>query len=238
MIDLHSHVLPGIDDGAKDASMSIDMLKEAKRQGVTLVAATPHCVTNKSSGIEKILEKRSKAFDELTAALALHKNECPEVILGAEVYLGCDLSELPELSKLCYQNTNYILLECAHGYDASKIAEWVYNISIKGLKPIMAHIDRYSNYKDIMQELQGIDVIYQVNAARFCSMLGRMTLKNIFNNGDKVLVSSDMHNLTSRAPNMAAAYEIAGKKFGALRKMLFEDCAKSVTENKPFVFHN
>ncbi len=238
MIDLHSHVLPGMDDGAKNVDMSIAMLKEAKRQGVSLVAATSHCVTDKESGIEKFLTKRSKAYEELSAAMSSCEDECPKIILGAEVYLGCDLSELPNLSKLCLSDTDYILLEFAHGYDAGRLAEWVYNISIKGIKPVIAHIDRYGNLVDIMQELQGVDVVYQVNASRFCSMLGRMTLKKVFDNSDKILVSSDMHNLTNRAPNMAAAYEVAGKKFKGLQSMLFEDCARCVTENKPFALQN
>lgn len=234
MYDLHSHVLPGIDDGAKDIEMSLAMLKSAKQQGVDVVAATPHCMARSPEEVDAILGKRQQSYENLMSEIK-DKSEYPEIILGAEVYLCKDISEYNNLSLLCYQNTNYILLELSNDINASDVSEWTYNIITKGLRPIIAHIDRYKDYVDIMDELSGIDVIYQINASRFLSMSERRVLRNIFKKHDCFFASSDMHNLTSRPCNFAEARKIADKKFPLISEMLFSSAAKSIVENKQFM---
>ena len=134
MIDMHSHILPYIDDGAKDVEMSLAMLKLAKEQGVKKIAATPHCFTSKQDGIDGFLRKRQESYEKLMSAME-NKEDYPEIILGAEIHLACDMGELPNISSLCYQNTNYILLEIPDGYNPATFAEWVYNIVIRSREP-------------------------------------------------------------------------------------------------------
>lgn len=232
MFDLHSHVLPGIDDGAKSVEMSLEMLRTSAEQGVELVVATPHCVVRKEDSIANFIEKRKNAYDILMAEVNKNKDKYPKVLLGAEVYLGNDISEYSDIDKLCYDNTDYILLELAEGISPSVLAEWVYNINIRGLRPIIAHVDRYVKYKEIMDEFAHLDLVYQINATRFYTLMGRSMLKSIFKRHNKFYVSSDMHNVTTRPCNMGGAKAIADKKFPHLSKMLFEDGAKSVLLRK------
>ncbi len=234
MFDLHSHTLPFVDDGAKDVEMSLAMLKSAKEQGVDLVAATPHCVAKDAEAVDALVTKRQAGYEKLMEAIK-DKSEYPEIILGAEVYLCKDISDYKNLSSLCYQNTNYILLELPDDNHPSEIAEWIYNISIKGYRPVIAHVDRYPDYDEIMEELGHLDVIYQINAARFLSMSDRRLLRSIFKRHDKFFVSSDMHNTTTRICKMGAAKIIADKKFSNMSRMLFEDGARFIVENKSFV---
>ena len=233
MLDLHSHVLPKIDDGAKDVEMSLEMLKEAKRQGVNVLCATPHCVTDKEEGITAFLEKRKHAYEKLISAME-NSEEYPKILLGAEVYLGCDMSDFSNLHDLCYEGTDYILLELPHGYKPSELAEKVYNIKIKGMKPVIAHVDRYSSYKEIVEELAPLDVVFQLNASQFKTMSGRKILKNVFRMYDKFVVSTDMHNLTERPCNIEMAYKMASKKFRDVADMLFENGGECIIGNKPF----
>lgn len=234
MLDLHSHVLPKVDDGAKDVEMSLEMLKEAKRQGVDVLCATPHCVTDKEEGIASFLEKRKYAYEKLVSAMD-NSDIYPKIVLGAEVYLGCDMSEFSNLHELCYEQTDYILLELPHGYKPEELAERVYNIKIKGMKPVIAHIDRYSAYKEIIEELAPLDVVFQLNASQFKSISGRRILRNAFRMYDKFVVSSDMHNLSERPCNMENAHKAAVKKFSDISEMLFLTGGECILGNKPFV---
>ena len=129
---------------------------------------------------------------------------------------------------------HYILLELSDNGDASEVAEWIYNISIKGFRPVIAHIDRYPDYRDVMDELSHLDVVYQVNAARFLTMSDRGLLKKIFKTHDKFVVSTDMHNLTTRICNMGDAYKIAAKKFPSMIDMLFGGGAENILNNRNF----
>ncbi len=233
MLDLHSHVLPKVDDGAKDVEMSLEMLKEAKRQGVDVLCATPHCVTDKEDGIVSFLEKRKHAYDKLVSAME-NADDYPKIVLGAEVYLGCDLSDFANIHDLCYEGTDYILIELPHGYKPSELAEKIYNIKVKGMKPVIAHVDRYSSYKEIVEELAPLDVVFQLNASQFKTMSGRKILKNVFRMYDKFVVSTDMHNLTERPCNIEAAYKMASKKFSHLADMLFTYGGECIIGNKPF----
>lgn len=233
MFDLHSHVLPFLDDGARDVNMSLAMLKESKEQGIEKVVATSHCVVKDQESIDKFLTKRQENYEKLMAEIP-DKGIYPEILLGAEVHLCKDISEFDNLSSLCYQNTNYILLEMSEDYKPSNLSEWVYNISIKGFRPVIAHVDRYSFYRDIIDELSHLDVVYQINASRFLTMSDRHHLKNVFKLHNKFVASSDMHNLTSRVCNMAPARKIAEKKFSAMCPMLFEEGATAILENRAF----
>lgn len=234
MYDLHSHCLPNLDDGAKNVEMSLEMLKCAKAQGVNTVCATPHCITDMDEGIVSFLEKRQKSYEKLASQMQ-NNDEYPRLLLGAEVYLGCDMSDFEHLKELCYQGTDYILLEMPSGFEPSELSEWIYNISIKGLKPVIAHIDRCPDYEEIIDELEGTDVVFQVNASQFLTMTGRHLLKKLFKKHSKYFVSSDMHNMSSRACNIGEARKICDKKFPKLSKLLFCEGAAHIIENKAFI---
>ena len=233
MYDLHSHVLPCIDDGSNSEEMTLDMLRKAKEQGVNLVAATPHCFAKSQEDIDVLVEKRNAQYDRIRQIISGYE-EFPEIITGSEVLLCKDISEFDNLQHLCYENTNYIMLELPGDNMPSQIAEWVYNICIKGFRPVIAHIDRYSFYKEIMSELSHLDVVYQVNASRFLTMSDRHHLKNIFKLHNKFFVSSDMHNLSSRTNRMGEARCIAEKKFSSKCSVLFNDGAEAILKNMPF----
>ena len=233
MIDMHSHVLPGIDDGAQDVETSLKMLKIAKEQGVDICVATPHCTVSSEEGVARFLERRRLAYEKLMQAIGDDKDSYPEIKLGAEVYLNGDISEITNIKELCYEGTNYMLVEFSGNSYEEEMSEWVYNVSTRGIHPVIAHIDRFPPYKEMMADLMCIDnIVFQVNANRFMSMGDRLVLGSVFKRCDRVIVSSDMHNLEGRRCNLGEAYAVAKKKFPKIADRLFGGEAASVLANK------
>lgn len=231
MIDLHSHFLPGIDDGAKDVSESIAMLKEAYSQGVRISAATPHAVIHTNSAIAEFAEKRCTAHGLLLEEIARAgaEKEVPKIILGAEVYLDNDINQYEDLKLLCIGETNRILMEFPMNESYDKRAEeWIYSLICRGFQPVIAHVERYRFCMELLEALDGLDVIYQVNASIFGTMHGRRLMKKIVKSAQRCVVSSDMHNTSSRKCNMRPAYERSLKMFGEETYELFGGSAESV----------
>ena len=94
MYDLHSLVLPCIDDGSKDEEMTLDMLRTAKDQGISLVAATPHCIAKSQEDIDELIAKRDAWCSRIREMIKGY-DEFPEIITGAEVFLCKDIQSMP-----------------------------------------------------------------------------------------------------------------------------------------------
>lgn len=233
MIDMHSHFLPFLDDGADSLETALSMLKMAKLNGADTVVATPHCIL-KSVCVNDFLKKRQESFEAVISAVANNPREYPKLLCGAEVFLGYDIAEIEGIEKLCYGDSNYILLELGTSVSPAVISEWIYNISIKNLRPVIAHIDRHPLYREIMDELSGIEVVYQLNAARFLGMFSAGAVKDILRRHDKFVAGSDMHNLTTRQFNLHEAKKKAQIIAPNYCEMLFDKGAESILNNDNF----
>ncbi len=223
MIDLHSHALPKIDDGAKNVEMATKMLCESFSQGVELCALTPHCVLHKPDSLKKFLNKRKENFGVLKENISQTNSLVPELRLGAEVYFDNDLSQYDGIEKLCIEGTNLLLVEFPMQNASKKSYDWLYSLTLKGIRPLIAHVDRYGCYEAFLNDFSDLDVAYQINAEKFLSFFARRHLKKIFKYDEKFIVSSDMHNLEDRPCNMKAAFSRAEKMLGTVTaKRLFE----------------
>ena len=100
MIDIHSHFLPEIDDGAKNVSESIAMLTDSKKQGVEICVGTSHVTVHSDNGIAKFLEKRKYSIELLENRIAKEKCDVPKLLYGAEVFLDNDISLYEENKNL------------------------------------------------------------------------------------------------------------------------------------------
>ena len=144
MIDFHSHILPGIDDGAQDIETSLALIEEEKKQGVSTIVLTPHFYPDRNTP-DNFLKEREEAYRKLTSHP--ESSTFPNFIKGAEVALTYELPKLEGLEKLCIEGTNLILIELPyHTYN-----EWVLNalfgISARGLVPIIAHFERFVSFE-------------------------------------------------------------------------------------------
>lgn len=218
-VDVHAHFLPNVDDGAKDEEESMAMLAESFRQGVEVCVATPHAIIHKNEDVDSFLKLREGGLEKLKKKL--DGVEYPKILLGAEVYLDNDINRYDGIERLCAENSEYMMLEFPVKKSNPAWSEWIYNLNRKGIKVLVAHVDRYVEWEKMMSDFSGLDVMYQVNASRFTEFRSGGLLKKLMRYNHSYIVSSDMHNLTARRCNMAQAYEKAAKKMPQLAPELF-----------------
>ena len=145
MIDLHTHILPNMDDGSKSVEESEQMLCELKQQGVTTIVATPHFYADRDDP-KAFLGDREKAYQRLLMKIQEfdNKNELPEIILGSEVAYFEGMSDCDDLVSLKIEGTKLLLLEKPTiPWNERMISEVVAIYEKTGLVPVIAHIDRY-----------------------------------------------------------------------------------------------
>ena len=233
MIDFHSHFLPNIDDGARNIEESLEMLRISRMSGVDTIVSTSHCYAfDGNDDIQKFLKARNDAYADLSAAIGEKKDLYPEIVLGCEVHLVPKLSTFPDLPRLCIENTDYLLLEMPSSDWNDEDFEEIYYITKLGIKPIVAHIDRYFDKEEKFSDLFSLKLLFQANAEAFLSRDTRRRLLSLFEKDALHLVGSDMHNLISRPPNLAEAYAVIEKKFGKEYAGYLDFSSHRLLENK------
>lgn len=214
-IDFHTHIIPKIDDGAKDIDMSLAMLKSARESGAEKVILTPHYSTHADIG--EFFSLRNKRVRELKEAM-LVSDEYPEILAGAEVELDGNLSEATDISPLLIEGTDVLLLELPYTSWSSWYNNEIYNIIVNhNVTPVMAHIERYlESPKDIdkLSTLVSFGVKFQVNASSILSFSSRRIIKVLAKEGLIYAIGSDCHNMTSRTPDIKKAINLMDKKLG------------------------
>jgi len=198
--DYHSHILPGIDDGSKNSGESLKMLETLASQGIERSIATPHFYAHKEKSVESFLEKRSKAFSEISGGSLPVK----EIRLGAEVSIETGISEYSGIEKLAIEGTRLILLEPPYFRYIKTLPDEIYNISYDyKLKPVIAHIHRYADMyqKSEIEEILRLDVIFQINNEAFKSYTEKKLVRTLIKGGYPIIFGSDCHNMSSRIPN-------------------------------------
>ena len=229
LIDLHSHYLSGIDDGAKNVGESIKMLSDSFRQGVRLSVATPHCTIHRSEDIERFLKIRQHSIERLNSERERKSVTLPGQLYGAEIYLDNNINAYPDIEKLCIGETNLLLVEFPLEKYNHACADWLHSLNLTGIRPVVAHIDRYIFWQEMLNDFQGLDIVYQINAARFLSFSGRRLIKKLLKYHLFYIVSSDMHNMQNRSCNMSDAYKKAEKWLGKKTALkLFQTNAKKL----------
>ena len=233
MIDFHSHFLPNTDDGAKSLDQSLEMLRVSKHSGVDTVVSTSHCYAFEGNeSINRFLKRRKNAYAEVLSAIDGNEEDYPQIVPGCEVHLVRNLSTFSELPKLCIGNTDYILLEMPFSAWKDEHFEEIYRVTKLGLKPIIAHIDRYFEVEDKFPDLFSLNLLYQANAESFIARKNRKKLLNLFQRDALHILGSDMHNMTSRAPNMTDAYDVIKKRFGKAYTDYIDVASKKVLTNE------
>ncbi len=228
MVDFHTHILPGMDDGAKTASEGVRMLSAAYNQGVRLCVATPHFVLHKNDDIEPFLIKRERQKTRLLEAAG--SRPLPAVRLGAELYMDNNPNQFPDIEKLCIEGSRCLLVEFpAHKYNPYW-GDWLHSLTLKGIVPVIAHFDRYVYADEMLSDFVGVSVVYQINASRLFSFGGRRRLSALLQRALPVVMGSDMHNTSTRPCNMQGAFRCASRKFPAASQSLFFQRARTLLE--------
>lgn len=205
MVDLHTHILPFLDDGAATLEVSLYMLKSMANAGVNHVVATPH-FNLATDDLEKFLNERQ---DSITQVSKLIREENLEIELsaGVELMFSPELANV-DLAPFTLGKTDYILIELSTEYDEPSLESTFKKILSKGFIPILAHVERYSylvNNSQRIVDLISLGCLMQVNVAGITSNryphVKAMMKKNLIH-----LVGSDSHNMTNRKPNLNKNY--------------------------------
>ncbi|MFA5542981.1 MAG: CpsB/CapC family capsule biosynthesis tyrosine phosphatase [Bacilli bacterium] len=212
MIDIHTHILPGIDDGSVNFDMSVLMLEKAKSIGVTHIILTPHAIFGSSYYKSKeTLFELFEDFKEKVEYIGI------KLYLGSEIYYSeKNYKNLLNGELVTFNNSVYCLVEYPM-HEETEIEETLYNIRVKGYKPILAHPERYKFLDSNKVRQIRLNALIQVNTTSILGLHGKKIKKFAFELMKLNLVdfiSSDCHDLEDRNVNLDEAYKIVSKKFG------------------------
>ncbi len=213
-LDIHSHILSGIDDGADDLAVSKALLENISLQGITHIIATPHFYPLFDS-LEDFIENRQKSLCELQEYL--NGDNYPNIYLGCEVLYFSGISYASGLHNLTLANTNYILLEPDYSLLNNKFQCEILHLKELGFIPIIAHIERYHKargFKKFFEFVKDNKILTQANATSFFSRSYNRILKKLIKENIITFIASDTHSLDARPPMVKKALDKVSELFG------------------------
>lgn len=196
--DIHSHIIPGIDDGSKSMGESIALLKEFEKLGYKKLITTPHIM--------------DKAYNNSKESILLHleelKSECKKenikitIEAAAEYYVDEGFLKLLEKGELLAIDDEYILFETSYTNRPVDLESVIYNIKMAGYKPLFAHPERYKYIKNPekeFSELKEQGALFQVNLNSFAGYYGKRAKKNAEYLNESSMINflgSDVHSMS------------------------------------------
>jgi len=211
LVDFHTHILPGIDDGSRSVEMSRRMLEEEKNQGVGTVILTPHFYVNDRTP-ERFLEKRRAAFQSIAP---IGKELGLRLVCGAEVYYFEGIRNFPALEQLTINGSGILLLEMPFDKWSDRLVNEVKGMAgSRNVRIVLAHIDRYLSYctEDQLRDLMASGIRFQMNAEYICGTFTKKKALRMIEDGMIAHVGSDCHNMEHRPPNIAYAADVLSRK--------------------------
>ncbi|MCD8146306.1 MAG: hypothetical protein LUD84_03315 [Clostridiales bacterium] len=206
--DLHSHILPKMDDGSRSADESLQMLRLSGEQGAVGMMATSHYYPREP--VEQFLSRRQRSYEMLCEALSRVQDPLPEVCLGAEVAYHSGLIYEERLTSLCMGKSRYLLLELPFSrWEPSVLRDVQALRRVQGVVPIIAHVERYWKIQDskTMSKLLEMDVLIQMNGEAYLDTHSRRLAKKLLKGGVIQVMGSDCHNMDRRPPNLGPALQ-------------------------------
>lgn len=237
MIDIHAHILPGVDDGSRDIATSVLMAETAAESGVSAIIATPHC--NQRGAYE------NHNSDELRRKMYSFRNEIEKENLGLDIAFGMEIfctSEVPQLLKekrlLTLNGSRYVLVEFSFGMDTSKMERMLFSILDSGFVPIIAHPERYYDLQGQLELVadwmeQGIGT--QINKGSFFGHFGRDArafANSMLRYGLVTCIASDAHGAESRTTDMTEIYAFLMKEYSVI------EAERLLTENPMRIYYD
>lgn len=217
MIDIHTHILPCVDDGSRSVEMTRSILMRHLREGVDKVICTPH----QGERLHRADTLR-QTFKELKGEVA----DLPvKLFLGAEIYYyGSMIDDLRSGKLLTLAGSKYVLVEFSTRVEMVYIPDVVYELTVAGYRPIVAHMERYP-YLDLdgCREVKSNGGLIQVNASLFTKKEASAKLKKLMKNNLVDFIASDCHNDETRCVDFTAAKVYVKKKYPDRYQKFFVD---------------
>ncbi|MBE6817185.1 MAG: hypothetical protein E7520_05740 [Ruminococcaceae bacterium] len=217
LVEMHCHILPGIDDGSQDIETSIGMIERLKNQGAKKIVLTPHYYSDTIS-LDDFLRRREASYNALVKELP---SGYPTLYPAAEVYISPYLFNNDNIDELKIAGSDYVLIE--HPF-SSPFGEAEYDKLMNlycdyRVRPVLAHIERYAALMEDKYKLDDfieMGCLTQVNIGTFADAPRgvRKKLLKLLQNGKIHLIGSDAHNLDSRPPEYENGINAIVKKCG------------------------
>lgn len=236
-VDVHSHIMPGVDDGAEDLDMSVAMLKRAAKEGIGTIILTPHqkpehkCVTR--IGIEKRISLLQEELEKQDIPIRLYP--------GAELFYCRDMRKLLEEGRVCtLAGSRYVLVEFMPEESWDYIRDGIYDLA-GNYRPILAHVERYSQViekKERVRELIEMGAYIQMNAGSITGDWGYAVRRNCMRLLKQQMVhfiGTDAHRAEGkRAPRMKSCGVFLEKQFGRTysKKLLCKNAEKILADKE------
>jgi len=228
MIDLHCHIIPGIDDGAQSMEKSLSMARRAFSDGISKIVATPHTM----NGIFM------NNIREVMSAVTILQDALINNSIDIQIYPGADVGICPGMLEMIESGEagtinnakKYILLELPSQTIPPKIKEEIFNLKIHGITPIITHPERHPiiNYDlEILVELIGVGALCQVTAMSILGDFGekaRQCAEKLLKKRLAHVIASDAHSPNGRPPVLSQAVETAAEIMGS-----YEEAEQMVT---------
>ena len=218
-VDLHSHILPGIDDGAPDAEVSLALLREEVNQGINQVVLTPHFSPHNET-VEEFVQRRGYAWGILQHELQ-RTDLCSKIGIrrGAEIRYSSSLADMAGLDALCFSGTRVLLIEFSPQHHPEFIEEVIYRLQMRGFVVLLAHVERFPWLRkdlDFLYRLVCSGVYAQFNADSVLNGGEKFSfIQNMLKCGLVHGIGSDTHNIDVRPPYIREAGTVLSKKAGA-----------------------
>jgi protein-tyrosine phosphatase len=237
MIDLHCHILPGIDDGAVDLKESIRMAKQANAEGIHTIVATPHHQNGRYNNNKENIKKYVQDLKEALAKERVNINILP----GQESRIfGEMVEEYKKGSLLTINDTDkYLFVEFPSSQVPRYTEQLFYNLQAQGLTPIIVHPERNKmiiEKPDLLYDLVNRGAMAQLTASSLTGVFGKKIQKfsnQLIYSNLVHFIASDAHNLTSRTFGMEQVFYKIVKEYGMDTVCLFNENAQAVVDGKP-----
>ena len=235
MIDLHCHILPGVDDGAKTMEDSIAMAMAAADEGIHTIVATPHHQNGRyTNEKETVLEKIKELNEELQI-----KGVPLQILPGQEIRIHGELiEELNEgISMGMGNTTNYLFIELPSGHVPRFANQMLFDLQVEGYRPVIVHPERNREIMEdpsLLYDMVKKGIFTQVTAASVAGKFGKkiQTFSHQLIEANLThFIASDAHNTTTRGFCLQEAYEEIDKQFGAGIKYMFMENAELLLDN-------
>ncbi|PWV93822.1 protein-tyrosine phosphatase [Paenibacillus cellulosilyticus] len=217
MIEMHTHILPGLDDGARSKEEALEMALQASEQGIQHIVATPH---HGNEVFEAPREIVLQHVEELNEFIGKHGVQV-EIHAGQEIRVNTELINEWEHNKLLtLANSKYILLELPHNHVPDYFMDLLFELTIRGLVPVIAHPERNKavvETPDLIEEWIGQGALCQLTAHSLTGQFSRRIQKlsvQLLKRKMIHFVSSDAHNCHTRAFALREAYRLTERVIG------------------------
>ena len=236
MVDIHSHIIPGIDDGAKNMEITLEMIKNAEREGTREIIATPHYLLEYGEATIEEVKSHVKKLNEILEDEKINV----KVYSGQEVYFTEKIIEDYMSGNIGTLNdSRYMLIEFPMDKFEENIFDVLYELQVRNIVPIIAHPERYKPFMktpSLINDFINQGYLFQVNSGSIQGKFGenvRKTAEIFLTNNIYNFIGSDAHNIINRKTGLKDSLDLLNKDMNI---NIFEDSSKKVLKNEEIDF--